>query len=74
MTETQSATRKVHILVGATGSVASIKIPKLVHLLRQNPEYDIKVVTTQPALHFFKASDVDAEVISDEDSGMHGVK
>jgi hypothetical protein len=35
MTETQSTTRKVHILVGATGSVASIKIPKLVHLLRQ---------------------------------------
>jgi hypothetical protein len=36
-------------------------------LYLQNPEYDIKVVTTQPALHFFKASDVDAEVISDED-------
>jgi hypothetical protein len=36
-------------------------------LFLQNPEYDIKVVTTQPALHFFKAPEVEAEVISDED-------
>lgn len=35
MTEQSLTSRKVHILVGATGSVASIKIPKLVHLLRQ---------------------------------------
>ncbi|GAB5588288.1 hypothetical protein Unana1_03188 [Umbelopsis nana] len=65
--QSPSTPRKVRILVGATGSVASIKIPKLVHLLRQNPHYEIKVVTTKPALHFFNSSEVGAEVITDED-------
>jgi hypothetical protein len=88
MTDISTASKKTNILIGATGSVASIKIPKLVKLLRQvwincyynvqqaqlviysfvmkRPDYDIKVVSTKPALHFFDSSTVDAEVITDE--------
>jgi hypothetical protein len=36
-------------------------------LVLKNPQYEIKVVTTKPALHFFNSSEVDAEVITDED-------
>ncbi|KAJ2959371.1 hypothetical protein NQZ79_g5152 [Umbelopsis isabellina] len=32
----------------------------------KRPDYDIKVVSTKPALHFFDPSTVDAEVITDE--------
>ncbi|KAJ1920400.1 hypothetical protein H4219_001376 [Mycoemilia scoparia] len=47
-----------HILIGATGSVASIKIPLLAHLVTElatknkNWEVEVKIVTTNSALHF----------------------
>ncbi|KAI9101176.1 phosphopantothenoylcysteine decarboxylase-like protein [Phlyctochytrium arcticum] len=62
--------RPRRILIGATGSVASIKIPNLVTSLRETykDEIDIKIVSTQNALHFFKASAVSpVEVITDAD-------
>ncbi|RGB28830.1 phosphopantothenoylcysteine decarboxylase-like protein [Rhizophagus diaphanus] len=45
--------RKIKILIGATGSVASIKIPILVQSLLQNQNVEIKIVSTDKALHFF---------------------
>ena len=42
------------LLVCCTGSVASIKIPKLLHeLLDSIPQLAIKLVATQRSLHFF---------------------
>ncbi|KAI9351509.1 flavoprotein [Obelidium mucronatum] len=44
----------VNILIGCTGSVASLKIPSLVQTLKEiHPEAGIKVVATSHALHFF---------------------
>ncbi|KAI9032288.1 flavoprotein [Hyaloraphidium curvatum] len=44
------------ILIGCTGSVASIKIPLLVERLRAElPEAELKIVATQRSLHFFDA-------------------
>ncbi|TPX32628.1 hypothetical protein SmJEL517_g04272 [Synchytrium microbalum] len=56
--------RPRHILIGATGSVASIKIP----LLHDEMGVEIRIVTTEHALHFFKPDDVKpAEVLTDAD-------
>ncbi|GFS03983.1 phosphopantothenoylcysteine decarboxylase [Elysia marginata] len=58
----------VNILVGCTGSVASINLPKLVEsLLKLDMKPNIKVVTTSPALHFFNVADVNAPVLCDKD-------
>ncbi|GFO11771.1 phosphopantothenoylcysteine decarboxylase-like [Plakobranchus ocellatus] len=58
----------INILVGCTGSVASIKIPKLVHnLLKLDEKPCVKVVATSHALHFFNTDDVEAPVLSDKD-------
>ncbi|KAK3758611.1 hypothetical protein RRG08_019522 [Elysia crispata] len=58
----------VNILVGCTGSVASIKIPQLVdNLLKIEVKPNIKVVTTSHALHFFNKADVQAPVLCDAD-------
>ncbi|KAI1315278.1 hypothetical protein EDD11_001010 [Mortierella claussenii] len=61
--------RKTRVLIGATGSVASIKIPIIVRtLLEELPGLvEVKVVTTDAALHFFKKEDVQAEVLTDQD-------
>ncbi|RUS16904.1 LOW QUALITY PROTEIN: flavo protein [Endogone sp. FLAS-F59071] len=88
--------RKIHILIGATGSVASIKIPVLVRLLlqvsissggerrpyihrhsegaifsfsvQQDENFEVKIVPTVAATHFFKAEEVsDVEVLTDAD-------
>ncbi|CAO3564016.1 unnamed protein product [Mortierella alpina] len=59
---------KKRILIGATGSVASVKIPIIVRTLLEEmgDQVEVKVVTTNPALHFFKASDVPVEVLTDQ--------
>jgi hypothetical protein len=46
--------------------VIVIRNPTSLNILK-NPQYEIKVVSTKPALHFFDPSQVDAEVITDED-------
>ncbi|ORX75584.1 flavo protein [Basidiobolus meristosporus CBS 931.73] len=58
--------RKKRVLIGATGSVASIKIPLLVKKLLENENVEVKVVCTKAALHFFDATKVE-NVITDED-------
>jgi len=58
-------------LIGATGSVASIKIPILVQSLLQNQNVEIKIVSTDKALHFFDkeslTKDFGVQVITDAD-------
>lgn len=57
-----------NILVGCTGSVASIKIPLIVSKLIETNSFNIKVVTTKHAQHFFKEEDVSGvEILTDED-------
>ncbi|KAG0333126.1 hypothetical protein BG000_009453 [Podila horticola] len=60
---------KKRVLIGATGSVASIKIPIIVRTLVEEigDLVEIKVVTTNAALHFFDRKDVLAEVLTDKD-------
>ena len=59
--------RKKNILLGCTGSVASIKIPELVTSLKQNGAFNVQVVTTEHAKHFFDLTLVDAKVYTDAD-------
>ncbi|CAG8554078.1 1717_t:CDS:2 [Dentiscutata erythropus] len=63
--------QKINILIGATGSVASIKIPLLVQSLLQYENVEIKVVTTDNALHFFNkeslTKELGVEVTTDAD-------
>jgi hypothetical protein len=53
--------RKTKILLGATGSVAAIKLPLLAHLLLAGREdkVEIKVVHTPSAEHFLRSPDAD---------------
>lgn len=44
---------KQHILVGATGSVASVKIPLIVKSLLAHEEVEVQVIVTKSAKHFF---------------------
>ncbi|KAF9585751.1 hypothetical protein BGW38_000909 [Lunasporangiospora selenospora] len=59
---------KKRILIGATGSVASVKIPLIVRTLVEElgDLIEIKVVATNAALHFFNPSNVLAEVLTDK--------
>ncbi|KAF0383908.1 phosphopantothenoylcysteine decarboxylase-like protein [Gigaspora margarita] len=63
--------KKINILIGATGSVASIKIPILVQSLHQYENVEIKVVSTDNALHFFDkeslTKELGVEVTTDAD-------
>lgn len=61
-----------NILVGCSGSVASLKVPVLVEKLQglahpRGAKINVKVVATQHALHFFDTSSVDAPVLCDSD-------
>ncbi|KAI7903097.1 flavoprotein [Cokeromyces recurvatus] len=56
-----------NILIGATGSVATIKVPILVKLLKEYPNINIKVVLTDAAYHFVKDEKIDCNVYRDQD-------
>ncbi len=45
------------VLVGATGSVAAIKVPELYATLR-SAGHSVRIVATEPALYFFKPSEL----------------
>ncbi|CAO3630997.1 unnamed protein product [Cunninghamella blakesleeana] len=62
-----SVERQWNILVGATGSVASIKIPNMVNELKKKPGVNVKVVPTKPGHFFFKDLKVDAEIHTDDE-------
>ncbi|KAJ3073431.1 hypothetical protein HDU98_001552 [Podochytrium sp. JEL0797] len=58
----------LHILICATGSVASVKIPLLVSQLQTLfPSASLKVVATKPALAFFASSDLPVPILTDND-------
>jgi Flavoprotein len=44
---------KTHVLVGATGSVASVKIPLIVKSLLAHENVEVQIITTKSAKHFF---------------------
>lgn len=59
-----------NILIGCTGSVASLKIPILVkELLEKNRNFKIQIITTEHAKHFFKETELpeNVKLWSDED-------
>lgn len=61
-----SSTSRKKILIGCTGSVATIKLPQLVEKLWQN-NLDVRVVVTEKAKHFLKEAELPPgiQVLSD---------
>ncbi|KAI9203844.1 flavoprotein [Polychytrium aggregatum] len=61
--------QKKRILIGTTGSVASVKLPMLINELRKifGDFVEIRVVATTPSLHFFKKEDISVPVVTDVD-------
>lgn len=55
-----------NVLVGATGSVAAVRVPALFDALTADG-HAVKVVTTDAAAYFFDAKDVKGEVFRDAD-------
>lgn len=55
---------EVHILVAVTGSVATIKLPQIVHKLKQiyRRRAAIQIVVTKAATHFFDPQDIPRDV------------
>lgn len=53
-----------NVLIGCTGSVASLKIPELVARFHtsERPLFNVKIMTTQNAQHFFSVADLPADV------------
>jgi phosphopantothenoylcysteine decarboxylase len=49
-----------HVLVGVSGSVATIKLARLVRLLLEFA--DVRIVSTDAAHHFFADDDIPADV------------
>ena len=62
---------KKHILVGATGSVASVKIPLIVKSLLAHEMVEVQVIVTKTAKHFFDVeklrTELGVKVWEDED-------
>ncbi|CAG7816117.1 unnamed protein product [Allacma fusca] len=65
----ESSKLKIKVLIGATGSVAAIKIPELLSkiLAKQHSKVEVTevaVVPTEKALHFFNQEDVTPEKLN----------
>lgn len=54
------------VLIGCTGSVATIKVNELVDQLKSN-NFEVQVIATKSAHHFLKAHIIDCKIWSDED-------
>ncbi|KAI9598056.1 putative phosphopantothenoylcysteine decarboxylase [Syncephalis fuscata] len=63
--------RIYRILIGVTGSVATIKLPLLIRQLMEqapkNQQVDIRVVPTKHAEHFFNKNDIKVPIYRDEE-------
>ncbi|VDL17114.1 unnamed protein product [Hymenolepis diminuta] len=55
-----------NVLLGLTGSVASIKAEEIVSLLKQSG-FNVKVIATENSLRFFDKSKLDVPVFTDRD-------
>ena len=59
---------KQNVLIGVTGSVATIKLGLIVSKIKNDlPNSSIKVISTKNALHFLKNEEIDTEVLTDEE-------
>ena len=63
----QGATK--NILVGVTGSVATIKLPVILDKLKKQSKFNVKVIFTENSKHFVDVGKIKelAEVFSDQD-------
>ncbi|KAK9516636.1 hypothetical protein VZT92_024556 [Zoarces viviparus] len=67
ITDLSTSCGTFRVLVGVTGSVASLKLPLLVSQLLQLPGVDVRVVTTEHAKHFYNSAEVSVKIYSDMD-------
>jgi len=57
-----------NILIGCTGSVASIKIPSLLSSFQQSGlQVNVKIVSTERSCHFFRKDELNIPVLTDAD-------
>ncbi|KAL7310830.1 hypothetical protein PS15m_010274 [Mucor circinelloides] len=56
-----------NILIGATGSIAAIKIPLLVDFFQKHPYINVKVVVTESAHFFVKDMEINCPVYREQD-------
>lgn len=56
-----------NILIGATGSIAAIKIPLLVNFFKKDPNVHVKVILTESAHFFVKDMIIDCPVYREQD-------
>nr|XP_033776845.1 phosphopantothenoylcysteine decarboxylase isoform X3 [Geotrypetes seraphini] len=59
--------KRFHVLVGVTGSVAALKLPLLLSSLLEIAGVDVQVVTTESAKHFYNAQEIPVPLYSDSD-------
>ena len=65
--EAEKMKEKQRVLLGATGSVASIKVGKIVELLKEEG-FEVKVVATKYALHFIDTKELgETPLLTDEE-------
>lgn len=58
----------LNILIGVTGSVATLKLADLIReLCRVIPGVKLRVVATENSMHFFEKSKMHVDVITDAD-------
>ncbi|EDV26292.1 Phosphopantothenoylcysteine decarboxylase [Trichoplax sp. H2] len=58
----------VNLILGVTGSVASIKLPVLLQSLRAAADnIEIKIIATTHSFHFFDQLSIDANIYNDDD-------
>lgn len=60
--KTENPEPKKNILIGCTGSVATIKLSLLVAKLLENKRLEVQVVATEHAKHFFKREELPSNV------------
>lgn len=66
-----SSKNPFRVIVGCTGSVATIKIPQLVKSLESiatesEHSVEVRVVATKPALNFFNSEEISVPLLTDE--------
>ena len=56
-----------NILIGATGSIAAIKVPLLVDFFQKHANMNVKVVMTEAAYFFVKDMEIHCPVYREQD-------
>ncbi|XP_020621629.1 phosphopantothenoylcysteine decarboxylase-like [Orbicella faveolata] len=65
---TKRPKRQKNVLIGVTGSVASIKLSKLVdELLLLEPKPNVQIIATENSMHFFDKDKIPVKVFRDRD-------